>query len=270
MALTTIGLSGLISATGSTDMSFLIGTSTKPYAANIDLASEVFDSTGFASTAPIAISNIPGLKSWSGGFSGKFPQASPASGHEGLVTFANGYVLGCRGWSITATVQEFENTGQASTPPTWMDYIPGLYSFSGYFDVLIDDTTALATVGTSGAATFRLSTESTNDNELSGTIITNSRSTPIVVNDRPIVRYGFVVDGVISVDGDAPLFDVAVAGTPDPLVRPQSTAITVRANGDIDYTGNAFLTGWTVGSAIGSPVEVQATFRGTGALTDNS
>ena len=270
MALTTVGLQGLLSASGSTDMSFLIGTAINPYRANIDLAIESFDDTGFASTAPVAVSKISGVKSWTGGFSGRFPKASPASGHEGLVTYASGYVLGCHGWGITASAQSLPNTGFASTPPTWHEYLSGLYSFTGFFDVRIDDTTALASVGTSGTATFRLSTESTNDNELSGTIITTGRSTPIEVGGVPVVRYTFDVDGNLSVDGDAPLFDVTAAGTPDPLVRPESTAITLRANGDIDYTGNAFLTGWSVNCAVGSIVDVSGTFQGTGALTDNS
>lgn len=270
MALNTIGLAGLLTASGSTDLSFLIGTATKPYRANIDLACESLDATGFGATAPVAVSMIPGLKSWTGGFTGKFPKASPASGHEGLVTFANGYVLGCRGWSISATAQEFDNTAFASTPPTWMDYLSGLYSFSGSFDVLIDDTTALGSTGVSGAAEFRLSKESNNDNVIAGTIVITGRSTPIEVGGRPVVRYGFVVDGNLTVDGDSPLFDVASAGTPVPLVRPAATAITLTANGNIDYTGSAFLTGWTIGAQMGSPNEVSATFRGTGALTDNS
>lgn len=270
MALTTIGLEGLLTATGTTDLAFLIGTGTKPYRANIDIAVETFDSTGFDPTAPVAVSMIPGVKSWTGGFTGKFPKSSPASGHEGLVTFANGYVLGCRGWSISATAQLFENAAQASTPPQWYDYISGLYSFTGSYDVLVDDATPLATAGTSGAAEFRMSKETTNDNKFSGTIITNSRSAPFEVNGRTIVRYGFVVSGNLSVDGDSPPFAVAAAGTADPLVRPAVTAINLRANGNIDYSGNAFLTGWTVGSQIGSPVEVSATFQGTGALTDGS
>lgn len=270
MALTTIGLSGLLAATGSTDLSFLIGTATKPYRANIDLACESFDSTGFGATAPVAVSMIPGLKSWAGGFTGKFPKAAPASGHEGLVTFANGYVLGCRGWSISATAQAFDNTAFASTPPTWKDFISGLYSFSGTFDVLIDDTTALGSVGVSGAAEFRLSKEASNDNVIAGTIVITGRSTPIEVGGQPIVQYSFVVDGTPTVDGDSPLFSVSAAGTPQALVRPSSTGITLTANGGIDYTGNAFLTGWTIGAQMGSPNEVSATFQGTGALTDNS
>lgn len=270
MALTTVGLDGLLSAAGSTDMSFIIGTGIKPYRANIDLVIETFDNTGLANPSPVAVGKTPGVKSWTGGFSGRFPKASPASGHEGLVTYSSGYVLGCHGWGITASAQSWLNTGFAEPPPTWHEYLSGLYTFTGFFDVRIDDTTALSSVGTSGSATFRLSKESTNDNELSGTIITTSRGTPIEVGGIPVVRYTFDVDGNLSVDGDSPLFDVAVAGTPDALVRPQSTAITLTANGDIDYTGNAFLTGWSVNCAVGSIVDVSGTFRGTGALTDNS
>lgn len=265
------GLEGLLSAAGSTDLSYLIETSTKPYSANISVVRESFDSTGFGSTVPVAKGNISGLSEWSGSFVAKYPQASPASGHEGLVTFAGGYVLGCRGWSISATVTTHDETAFASTPPTWKDMAVGLYSFTGTFDVQVDDTTALAGM-TSGVAEFRMS-DDTEDNVLvvssPSTIIITGRSAPFTVDGKSIVQYSFVVNGNLKADGTGSFFAVAITGTPDILTRPASTAITLRASGSRTYTGNAFATGWTIGAQIGSPVEATVNFIGTGALTDN-
>lgn len=262
------GLEGLLSATGSTDLAYLIGTSTKPYSASISVVRESLDSTGFGATPPIAKSMISGVSEWSGSFTAKFPKSAPASGHEGLVTFGSGYVLGCRAWSISATASEHDETGLSASPPTWKGFASGLYSFSGSFDVQVDDTTALAGM-TEGAATFRLSTD-TNDNELAASnIIITGRSLPITVDGKSIVQYSFVVDGNLTTDGDGSFLQVAAAGTPDLLVRPESTAITLRASGSRTYTGNAFTTGWTVGASMGSPIEATVNFRGTGALTDN-
>ena len=267
------GLSGDLSATGSTDLSFLIESGVRPYQASIAVNREVLEGTGFGSTAPVAMDKIAGVKDWSGSFNARFPQTTPASGHEGLVTFANGYVLGCHSWSITASASEHEETGFSSTPPEWRDYSSGLYQFSGNWLVQVDDTTALAgltdAAGT-GAASFRLNKETTNNNLFSASnIIVSGRSAPFEVNGKPVVQYDFTVDGMLQVDGDNPMFEVAVAGVPDDLVRPAATAITLRAAGSRTYTGSAFATGWTVGASIGSPITTTVNFRGTGALTDN-
>lgn len=264
----TVSLEGLISGAGATtDFGYLLNTSSKPYSAAINVVAEALDGTGFASTAPISMEYLAGMREWSGSFAGKFPKASPASGHEGLVTFANGYVLGAHSWTITATATEHDHSAFASTPDPWKDFASGLYSYAGNFMVRADSATALGGI-TEGAATFRINTETANDNELSGTIILTGRSAPFEVNGTPVIQYDFVVKGVLSFDGDAAMFDVAAAGTPDPMERPQTETITLRMSGSRNMSGSAFLTGWTIGASLGSPVEVSGTFRGTGELTD--
>lgn len=266
MAFTT-GLEGLLSSSDSgKDLHWLIETGTDPYSVNLNVTNESFDATAFASTAPIAMSKIGGLAAWTGQFNAKFPKTTKASGHEGLVTYANGYVLGCEAWSITATAQSFDSTSFASTPPTWREFLPGLYSFSGSFDVKIDDTTALV-LPNSGDATFRLTKEATNDNVLAGNIVITGMSPQITVGGKNVARYTFDVNGNLTTDGDSSFLEVSSPGTPLELVRPEVTAITARASGSRTYSGNAFLTNWTVGASLGSPVEASASFQGTGALT---
>jgi len=266
----TVGLEALISADGATtDFGYLLNTSTKPYSASVTLAGEALDGTGFASTAPIAMENLAGLREWSGTFAGKYPKAAPASGHEGFVTVAGGYVLGCHSWTITASATEHDHSGFSSTPPTWKDFASGLYSFSGNYIARASDATALGGI-VQGAAVFRASKETTNDNEIAGNILVTGRSSPFEVNGTPVIQYDFVGNGNMTFDGDSALFDVAAAGTPDPLVRPQTETITLRIDDGASrsLSGDAFLTGWTIGASLGSPVEVSGSFRGTGALTD--
>lgn len=266
MAATT-GLTGLISSSDTgKPLHYLINSGTDPYSAQLTIPTEVFDSTPFASTAPIAVSKISGLRSWNGSFGGRFPAGGAASGHLGNVTFASGYATNVRGFSITAAITALETTAFAGTPPTWMTFTPGLASYSGSYNALVDDTNAIV-AGATGSATFRLSTESTNDNELAGTIIITNAQVTGQVGELWEVAYSFDVNGNLTTDGDSSLFNVDSAGTPDPLETPIATAITIRAAGSRTYAGDAFETGWTVNTAIGGQTDVSVNFQGTGALT---
>lgn len=263
----TVGLTGLISSSDTgKPLHYLINSGTDPYSASLTITGESFDTTPFASTAPVAATNIAGLQSWSGSFNGRFPAGGAASGHLGLVTFGSGYATNVRGWTITGSIAALDVTAQASTAPTWMSFLPGLYTYSGSYECLVDDTTAISAC-TSGSATFRISTESTNDNELAGNIVVTGVSVNGQVGDRWLVTVSFVVSGVLTTDGDSSLFEVAAAGTPDDLETPEATAISIRVDGSRVYSGNAFETGWTISSAIGSQVSVSVNFQGTGALT---
>ena len=263
----TVGLTGLISSSDTgKPLNYLINSGTDPYSANLTIPKEVFDVTPFASTAPIAVSKIGGLLSWNGSFNGRFPAGSAASGHTGLVTFASGYDTLCRGFTMNATAAAFDVTAQASTAPTWMDYVPGLYAFSGSYECLVDDTTAIS-VGDEGSATFRISTESTNDNELAGSIVASIVAIAGQVGDKWIVTVSFDVDGNLTTDGDSSFFNVDSAGTPDALETPVATAISIRAAGSRTYSGDAFETGWSISSRINSAIDVSVNFQGTGELT---
>ena len=262
----TIGLTGLLSsddADTSKDLYRLLNTSTDPFSASLSVTGETFDVSAFESTAPVAKDMEGGLGAWTGQFSGRYPKNAPAIGHEGLVTFANGYVLGCSGWSITMNCESYDDTAFASTPPTWRTMIPGEISATGSFDVRIDDTTPL-TLLTSGAATFRMNTEATDDNELSGTIIIDTLNPTISRGARNVATYNFVFDGNVTSAGDNALFAAGALATPD------LTDIVLRAKGAIDYTGSAHWTSLTIGSQIGSPIEVSGSLQGSGALTVGS
>ena len=272
----TVGLQASIAASAaSTDLGYLLNTSTKPYTADISVSAESFDGTGFDATNPVAMDMLLGIKDWTLSFTGKFPKTSPVSGHEGLVTLSGGgaeagHTTGTHGWTLNATASEHDHTGFASTPPEWKTWASGLYSFSGTFNARADDTTPLAAVGVTTEATFRLKHNSGgNADLLKGDILITGRSAPFDVNGTPVVTYSWVGDGNFEFDGDSSLFDVSAPGTPDALTRPAQQAITLtHAGSGTTQAGTAFLTSWSIGANIGSPVEFSATCRGTGALTD--
>jgi len=261
-----MGLEGrLTSSTSGTDLDWLIGTAIKPSTCDISVTRESFADTGFAATPPIAVGAISGLDNWSGSFSGPFPKAAPASGHTGFVTFASGYAVNVTGWSLSASVQMERSTALADTPPTWDSFLPGLYSFTGSYDALIDGTTSIALPST-GAASFRISTEATNDNVLAGNIVITGMAPGVNVSGKNIVKYTFTVNGNMTTVGDGSFLEPASASTATALIRPELTTIVLRASGSKTYTGGAYASGWTIGAAIGSPVVASVNFQGSGAL----
>jgi len=270
------GLQARITAAGATtDLGFFINTATKPYLASIDLGRAVADSTGFGSTPPEAMEMIAGINEWTGSFTAKYPKTAPAMGEEGLVTFANGYVLGANAWTMSAAITEHEETGFAPTPPAFRAWSPGLYTLTGSWTCQVDDGNALdglTDAAGTGAADFRLAYNGGTNSAIlkAANIIVTGRSTPFEVNGKPLVTYSFVVDGVLQCIGANTLWSIASPTVAENITVPSAETITLRMDdaGDREMSGSAFCTGWTTGCAIGSPVEHQVNFRGTGALTD--
>ena len=249
---------GAVDQTGF-DLYRLLNTSTAPFSAGLNITAESFDVTAFASSL-VAVDKIQGLKGFTASFSGRYPRCTPKAGHEGLVTYSNGYTVGCRSWSITVNAGTEDDTALSSTPPEWMDSIPNLISASGTFEAVIDDTTAISLPNT-GAATFRLNTESGDDNTVAGNIgITGVSSTIALGNGRNLVTYTFDFDGNLTFAGDNSLF---AAGA---LTKPDLTEIVIKADNSRTYTGTTHWTSITMGAAIGSPIEVSGSLQGSGAL----
>lgn len=262
----TIGLTGLLSsddADNTKDLYRILNTSTDPFTASVNASFPAVDVSAFESTSPVAKDMESDIGSWTGSFTGRYPKNAAAMGHEGLVTFSSGYVLGCSGWSITLNCEAYDDTEFASTPPSWRSFIPGEITATGSFDVRVDDTTPL-TLGTTGSATFRMNTETTNDNELSGTIRITGVQPTVARGAKNVATYNFAFDGNVTSAGDNALFTAGALATPD------LTAIVLRAAGAIDYDGDAFWTSLTINTRIGSPIEVSGSLQGSGALTAGS
>ena len=269
MGTNTVGLTGLLSAPDTSsgavdqtgfDLYRLIETSTDPFSCTINGTGEAFASVGFGTgSVQVAKDQLQGLGAWTGSFTARYPRGAPAVGHQGLATFGSGYTLGMTGWSLTINAEAYDDTAQASTPPTWRDFLAGQITATGSFDCSIDDTTAV-TLNTAGAATFRMNTETTTDNTLAGNIVITGFSPAVVQGQKNVMRYTFAVNGNLTSAGDNALF---AAGT---LATPTMTEIVLRAKGDRDYTGDAFWTSVQIGAQIGSPITATVGFQGSGAL----
>lgn len=269
----TIGIEGLLSsddADTTKDLYHLLNTGIAPYSFSAQIPTEIAVSTAFASTPPVAQSNISGRRSWTANFAGRFPRSSPAMGHEGLATYGSmsvgsGYLLGLNAWTLALSCEAFETTEMASTPPTWNSFVPGIISGTGSFNVRIDDTTALE-VGTEGAITLRSNVESTENNRFEGNIIVTSVSPSVAVGSRNTATINFTFTGPISVAGDNPILPAGALGVAAELTKPDVTDVVLRASGSRDYDGSAFWTSLNINCQMGSPIDVSGTLQGTGTL----
>lgn len=264
----TIGIEGLISsddADTSKDLYHILNSGIAPYSFTATIPTEIAVSTAFASTPPVAQSNISGLRSWTANFSGRFPRSSPAMGHEGLATYGSmtvgsGYTAGLSGWTLALTAESFDCTEMASTPPTYRSFGPGIIAGTGTMSVRIDDTTPIE-VGTEGAITLRTNVESGDDNTIAGDIIVTSVAPSVAIGAKNTATINFAFTGPITSAGDSPLFPAGA------LTKPDVTDVVLRAAGSRDYDGSAFWTAINVSCQIGSPVDVTGTLQGTGDLT---
>jgi len=238
----------------------LVNTSTRPFAVSWSVTAPSQQITEFASTPPIVHAHRQDLLSdWTATFNAFYPKTTPVSGHLGNVTFSNGTVNKVENFSLNFAQEELDDTGMASTPPVWREFQPGLWTITGSYRGRVDSVGAVS-VGATGAATFRLSDDTT-DNTVAGTIAITSVGKEIRIGQQVMIDYGFIFTGQATAAGSATLFP---AGTLD---EPEVTYITMRSVGSRVDSGSCFVSGLSVSVAIGSPIEVTGSLRGTGALT---
>lgn len=238
----------------------LVNESTKPFSVSYTVNSPAQQDTGFASTVPVVHSfRSDDLKDWSALFEAYYPKAAPVSGHLGNVTFANGTDNKVESYSLTFQQEEFDDTGMAATPPEWRDYQPGLWQINGTYRGRVDSVGAI-TLGTRGAATFRLST-ATLDNTIAVNITITSVSKAIQIGSQVFVDYGFQVEDQATSAGTNTLMPAGV------LTEPELTYVTIRSVGSRVESGYCFVSGLTVNVAVGQPITVSGTLRGSGELT---
>lgn len=259
----TIGLTGLWSsddADDTKDLYRILNTSTDPSQGSITMAAEIADSSAFESSNPIAITQTSGIKSATGSFQAFFPRDGAAWGDEGLVTFANGYTSNVNGYTLNIACQAYDDTGFSSTPPGFRDFCAGEISFSGSYQTNIDNATAHSLPSTSGAATFRMNTD-TADNTLAGTIIVQTVDWNVARGAKNNATVNFAGTGNLTSAGTNPLFAAGALATPD------LTDIVLRAEGDVDWDGTAFWTSLGINVNIGQPITIAGSLQATGAYT---
>lgn len=129
--------------------------------------------------------------------------AGPIIGDTGSVTFANGYVVNVKSWSLNVAVDEHDITDFASS--AWAEYLGGFKRWSGSYECWLDETTHLPVVNdgvddtwddVTGAATFTASASRT----FAGTIIVTANDITVNPADPNVVVVNFRGDGALTVN----------------------------------------------------------------------
>lgn len=239
-----------------------IVANSRPFTTNFNFQNVAQDITGLNATPPAFMLNrAEGLASWDASFTAYYPD-TPAGGHQGLVTFANGYTVGINRFTLDLTNgAALDDTAFASTPPTWRSFQPGgMWGGTGTYRARADTSTPI-TFEDSGSATFRLCNVAPPGvaNTLTGAIAITGVSSAIVIGDQVFYDYSFVFTGVIASAGADALFPTGDLG------EPEITSIEITLDND-EIAGDCFLTDLSVTVEVGSLIEINATLQGTGAL----
>jgi hypothetical protein len=257
----TSGVTGLLASSGSGNTHDLI-TNSDPYTGTLSLAADSFDATAFAASLE-SLTYVQGLKSWSIDFGGRFQNKA---GLEASVTFASGYVVGCRSYTLNVSAPEYETTAFGASL-AWKTWTSGAYSWSGTFDVDIDSTTSLSDLtapgGAGAAATFKFGEEDPDvDDTAAGNIITTQLQGVVAIGDLNRATYTFQGSGNLTFAGENSLITAGTLGVPA-----ANTATTLTAASGKTFAGSTFWTSIGISAGVGSLVDITGTLRGTGALT---
>lgn len=258
MSMTT-GIEGNLTVSDAGDLQDIIAA-IKPYSATLNVAVDNADVTAFSSTPPVAASTAIGISAWTITLAARFPTTA-AFGKCGNVTYANGYVVGPKAWSMAIACAVHESTAFASTCPTYASFVPGMISATGSYTCYIDSATSLAAAATSGNATFRLTDETTVDNTLACAINSIQKSAVVNVGAGNDVTYNFAANGNITAAGDSTLFPAGA------LAKPDTAEVVLRAAGSKTYTGDAFWSAVNISVPVRGLIDVGMTLQGTGDLT---
>lgn len=122
-------------------------------------------------------------------------------GDTGTVTFANGYVVNVKAWTLNVVADEHDVTDFAAS--AWAVYLTGLKRWSGSYECWLDDTTTLPRVNpgvddtwaaSTGTATFTSSTGRT----FAGTIFITGNDIKIGPADPNTVTINFRGSGALT------------------------------------------------------------------------
>lgn len=106
------------------------------------------------------------------------------SGKDGGVTYANGYSTKVVSWTVDAEAEEVDTTALGEN---WASWLPGVKSWSGTYEALVDDSvldtsgtvggvSAFALGATAASATFEWDSDGTKSEGVTGSIIITGAS----------------------------------------------------------------------------------------------
>lgn len=255
----TAGITGLLAATGTGNTKDLLDNS-QPYQGTLNVTADSFDVTAFAAGVQ-SMSMVQGLQAWTIGFQNRF---NGKAGLEGAITYSSGYTVLARSYTLNITAPAFDATAFGAT--RYKTFLPGLYSFSGSYDVLIDGTTSLAALTAAGgagdSATFKFGEENPNtDDTAAGNIITTSLSAVVSLGDVNRATYNFTGSGNLTFAGENTLITAGTLGVP------AAATVTLTAASGKTYSGSAFWSAINIQCGIDGAVDISGTLQGTGDLT---
>ena len=240
------------------DLYLMLTNEVAPFAATLTASAASLDKTAWASTPPTALGKTTDIPTYTMSFEARYPQVA-ANGACGLVTFANGYVLHTDSMTINISWAVYPADEFATVCPTSHALVPGEVTVTGTYSGVLDDTTSLSDVGTSGAITLRVD-DDTVDATIAGTANITNWDAGIVTGSENRVTHAFEFDGDATMAGTNNVLPSGVIGIPD------ITEVVLRAAGSRDYTIAAFLQSISFNLAFGSLVGFSATLQCTDDL----
>lgn len=250
--------SGSVVQTGF-DLYRIIQTVGKVTQFSVSQAAAVGDISGFESS-PVAYRDFAsGIKSGTLGFKCLYPSGAPAYGHRGHVSFSPGYTAHLNAFNLALAWEVLETTEfQSGAPLSDSTFEPGDMTWSGSMTGVVSDTTTQVEPGVSGTGTFRLNDETTADNTLAGTIVTENRN-PVVNRQggHQEITQAFKGSGVLTGAGDNKLFDGAI-GLSD------ITEMVLTYNSGKTETVDGFLSALNISVVRGQLIDISGTIQLTG------
>lgn len=263
-----VGISGSIASASGTQVEHLLDTGIGTYSASFVNNAPQFDNTEFSSSGVTAKSVAVGIYDWTLQVRGRFPKGGGQTGHEGFLAYdsSGAYALHQRAWTLNLNYDEVRTTAGAASPPSSHTYVAGAYGWSGSFQGGIDDTTVLSLASaavTGEASTIKLTEEGATDNQFTGAIHRVGLSTEhLIQSSNPqSYTYNFAGTGPLTVVGSSNVLPSGAVPTAD------ASAVTFTIASGQTLAGSVFLSQLSITWALDQLIDVQATLRGSGALT---
>lgn len=258
------GISGDVASW--TNNAALISSASEPVRWTMDMDSSPVETTVFGSSTGTSIGS---LRSATGLITSRISAA--ATGAGGDVTWASSlaYAIRVQQWALTISARVHDVTEMDdSSEPEWRSFVPGLVNWSGTYEGMLDDTTAITqpTIAsdTTSAANITLTVDGSNSFVGSGFIGQISAAVdPTTLNS---VTHNFVGAGELTKNGTT-FIAAGTVGSLSGEVGFSTGALTLQAFSGKTFVGNAFPTSITVTVPYQDIITVETAFTFTGAVT---
>jgi hypothetical protein len=212
---------------------------------------------------------MAGLGTASGTITAMFPKASSKIGANGLVSWSgDNYDTDGRisAWTLNLSAASKPATPLRAGGVLWDEAVPGLVSWSGTFEAMLDtaDAPGLPTLAgvTPQNITLKLTEEGATDNQFTGPALLTQVSPSVTVGELATASYAFASAGDLTLAGTANVLPAGVLGIPD------TGSLVLRAATDRTWSGDAFWTSIGITCTPGELIRVEVGWQGTGAWTE--